>query len=97
MRRVLGRAQRRKAGPARRAAAGGRVNPEAEVIRRRSLAAATAAKTAGAVARAEEYAWLRGGGSSPEDAAATVGVTSRLSRVKYERAYQAGLAGEAVA
>ena len=73
------------------------MNPEAEVIRRRSLAAATAAKTAGAVARAEDYAWLRGGGSSPEDAAATVGVTSRLTRLKYERAYQAGLAGTAVA
>ena len=73
------------------------MNPEAEARRRRSLAAATAAKTAGAVVRAEDYAWLRGGGSSPEDAAARVGVTSRLTRMKYERAYQAGLAGKAVA
>jgi hypothetical protein len=73
------------------------VNPEAEARRRRSLATATAAKTARAVARAEDYAWLRDGGSSPEDAAARVGVTSRLTRMKYERAYQAGLAGEAVA
>ena len=77
--------------------AGGSVSPEAEAIRRRSLAAATAAKTARAAARAEDYAWLRDGGSSPEDAAARVGVTSRLSRVKYEAAYQAGLAGEACA
>jgi hypothetical protein len=77
--------------------AGGIVNPEAEARRCRSLAAATAAHSAAAAARAEEYAWLRGGGTSPEDAAATVGVTSRLSRVKYEAAYQAGLAGEACA
>ena len=73
------------------------MNPEAEARRRRSLAAATAAKTARAAARAEDYAWLRDNGSTSEDAAATVGITSRLSRVKYERAYQAGLAGEACA
>ena len=73
------------------------MNPEAEARRRRSLAAATAAKTAQAAARAENYAWLRDNGTSPEDAAARVGVTSRPSRMKYESAYQARLAGKAVA